>query len=256
MSGRRGTPAATIGNDKLTLELNDEEAEFLFSPGAEDRMARQNAAVEAAAPLLMKCHTDMQRGRMTTAHEAYLKALRIVREALPADSLAKLRAASCALPTASSWTPATTALRAPRRCVAAACSAAGASGRLALSAFEHLACCAAARLLRDAAAEPPGCAAPDTRPRRGARRGCAVCTGYGGDAYRSAGAGGAPHAHGAECGIRAQLLPKRFSVSRRSWVNPQLMAVASAPGSEFLHGLDEAKREAQETQPGHWNWWH
>ena len=42
----------------------------------------------------------------------------------------------------------------------------------------------------------------------------------------------------------------------RPWVNPQLMAVASAPGGEFLHGLDEAKREAQETQPGHWNWWH
>jgi hypothetical protein len=98
MSGRRGTPAATIGNDKLTLELNDEEAEFLFSPGAEDRMARQNAAVEAAAPMLMKCHTDMQRGRMTTAHEAYLKALRIVREALPADSRerADLHSASAA----------------------------------------------------------------------------------------------------------------------------------------------------------------
>lgn len=87
MSGRRGTPAATIGNDKVTLDLNEEEAEYLFSPGAEDRMARANAAVDAAGPLMMKCHTDMQRGRMTTAHEAYKKALRIVQEALPEDSL-------------------------------------------------------------------------------------------------------------------------------------------------------------------------
>lgn len=42
----------------------------------------------------------------------------------------------------------------------------------------------------------------------------------------------------------------------RPWVNPQLMAVASPPGGEFLHGLDEAKREAVEAQPGRWNWWH